>query len=95
MAPTVNKLLRFLTKLFDEDKLGYASLNTARSAVSTLSIHKSQSLGSHPIIIQYMKGIFNLKPRIPKTTVTWDTSKVLKFLSNWHPAKTYLYINFP
>ena len=87
LAPSVNRLIRFLTYLFYDEKLSYASLNTARSAVSIFSLHKQDSLGSHPMVTQFLRGIFNLKPRLPKTSVTWDTGIVLKKLQQWHPAK--------
>jgi len=34
-----------------------------------------------------MRGVFNLRPALPKNTVTWDVEKVLKFLEAWGPAK--------
>lgn len=88
LAPDVNKLLDFLTCLFYDEKLSYSSLNTARSAVSqAFSLKELSSLGSHPLVVQFMKGVFNMKPRLPRTTVTWDTGIVLRFLQRWHPAK--------
>ena len=86
LDPNVNSLMDFLSFLFYEKNLSYSSLNTARSAVSTFSLAKKVSLGSHPLVIQFMKGIFNLKPRLPRTKVTWDTGLVLKFLQSWHPS---------
>ena len=87
MDPTVVTLLKFLTFLFEKRSLSYSSLNTARSAVSTFSLAKKTSLGSHPLISQFMKGVFNLKPKLPKTSFTWDTGIVLKYLQKWHPSK--------
>lgn len=34
-----------------------------------------------------MRGVYNLRPFIPKNTVIWDTKIVLDFLEKWHPAK--------
>ena len=34
-----------------------------------------------------MRGVYNLRPFIPKNVVIWDTKKVLDFLEKWHPAK--------
>lgn len=86
MDPDVNSVIAFLTCLFKEG-LSFSSINTARSAVSSFSLHRKFPLGSNPFIARFMKGIFNLRPVIPKTSVTWDTAKVLKFLETWHPAK--------
>ena len=86
MDPDVNSLIAFLTCLFKEG-LSYSSINTARSAVSSFSLHRKVPLGSNPLVSRYMKGVFNLRPVIPKISVTWDTAKVLNFLKTWHPAK--------
>ena len=67
MHPTVNLLLEFLHKLYQQN-LGYSALNTARSAVSNIDEHSRTtrmhtSVGKHPLVCQYLKGIFNkLKP---------------------------------
>ena len=86
LDPNVNMFIKFLTLLYEEG-LSYSSINTARSAVSSLSWTKEKTLGNHVLITKLMKGIFNLRPSIPKTKVTWDTGMVLQFLKKWHPAK--------
>ena len=52
MHPTVNSLLEFLHKLYQQN-LGYSTLNTARSAVSNIDEHSHPprmhtSVGKHP-----------------------------------------------
>lgn len=86
MDPDVNSLMSFLKVLFDE-QLSYSSINAARSAVSSFSLHKKVLLGSHPLISRFLKGVFNLRPALPKSSVTWDTAIVLNFLKKWHPAR--------
>ena len=86
MDPDVNSLMLFLKDLFDEG-LSYSSINIARSAVSSFTLHKRVPLGNHPFISRFLKGIFNLRPALPKTSVTWDPAIVLNFLKKWHPAK--------
>ena len=86
MEPDTRNVITFLTTLVKEG-LSYSSINTARSAVSSFSLHRKIPVGSHPIISRFMKGVFNKRPALPKT-VTWDTAKVLQFLKTWHPAKT-------
>lgn len=75
----------FLTVLFHEGK-GYSSLNTARSAVSCLSLKDSVSVGNHPLVRKFLKGVFNLRPSLPRSNVTWDADVVLRFLKQWSPA---------
>ena len=86
MAPDVNNVLKFLTHLFKVEHLGYSSINTARSAISSF-LSGSEKIGEHFRICRFMKGIYNLKPVIPKNIIIWDTKLVLDFLEKWHPAK--------
>ena len=39
------------------------------------------------MIVRLLKGIFNLKPCLPKTTVTWDPEIVLTYLKKLSPVK--------
>ena len=67
--------------------LGFSALNTVRSALSTFLIIEGQPVGAHPLIKRFIKGVFNLRPVMPKTETTWDTSLVLKFLKKKSPVK--------
>ena len=82
----MSRLIRFLTNLF-RDGLSYSAINTARSAVSSFSWSKDNTIGNHVLVNKFIKGVFNLRPALPRTSITWDTSKVLNFLKTWHPAK--------
>ena len=57
--------LAFLQSLYDKG-LG---LNSARSAVSSISILASDihndTLGNHPLIRKFKRGVFNLRPQLP------------------------------
>lgn len=44
-------------------------------------------IGAHPVVIRYMKGIFNLRPSGRKYTETWPVSKVLIYLQKLSPIK--------
>ncbi|XP_060574268.1 uncharacterized protein LOC132731984 [Ruditapes philippinarum] len=82
----LNFVLDFLTSLYDSG-CGYSAINTARSALSAIGIVKDGfSIGSHPIVIRYMKGIFNLRPSVPKYCETWDVSSVLAYLRKLSPV---------
>lgn len=43
------------------------------------------SVGSHPLVIRYMTGVFNLRPTQPKYKETWDVSKLLCHLKTLPP----------
>ena len=68
--------------------LGYSTLNTARSALSSiLRISDCQNFGSHPLVVRFMKGVFETRKPKPKYDDIWDASKVLNYLSTLHPVK--------
>lgn len=84
ISPSVNNILEFLTLLFDNG-LSYSSLNTARGALSALGIKlDGTSVGSHALVIRYMKGVYNIRPTKPRYSGTWDVSLVLRL---WSPVK--------
>ena len=74
---TVQDGLAFLTHLFKQG-LGYSAINTARSALSTvLSLGEKSTFGEHPLVIRFLKGIFELKPSLPRHSIIWDVRTVL------------------
>lgn len=52
-----------------------------------LTWSKDKAIGEHTIISKFLKGVFNLRPSLPKSCVTWDTRNVLEFLRSWYPLK--------
>lgn len=74
-------MLKFLTHLFDSG-LSYSAINTARSALSALSSAASadHTIGSHPSVVRFMKGIFELRTPTPRYSSMWDVSVVLDHL---------------
>ena len=84
MQPDVNAVLEFLHSLYNEH-LSYSSINTARSAISAclmggVLLNSQFTVSSHPLIIGFMKGIFNLRKPQPKYVETWDVDIVLQYL---------------
>ena len=68
-------MLNFLTSLF-ENGCGYSALNTAHGALSAIGLVKDGfSVGAHPVVIRYMKIVFNLRPTTAKNSETWDVQK--------------------
>lgn len=84
----VDSVLTYLTELYNAG-LGYSCINTARSALSSfLQLENCVSVGSHPLVRRFMKGVFNLRPSLPRYNVTWDVNIVLKFLKNLTPISS-------
>ena len=80
-SPTLVQALSFLESLHGHG-LSYSGLNTARSALSAIiSIPDCQTFGTHPVVMRFMKGVFELQKPQPKYTQVWDVSTVLKYLA--------------
>ena len=80
-----------MTTLFYSKDIGYSSVNTARSALSLVIEPKSDiSFGCHPLVQRYMKGIFRLKPSLPKYTAAYDASRVLYYLKQMGPSEALI-----
>ena len=63
--------------MLHESKLSYiySTVNTARSMLSfvlELNINSSLPAGQLPIVKRFMKGIYELRPSLPRYTATWD-----------------------
>ena len=74
----------FLTELA-ENGLGYSSIITAKSALSNtiiLADNEHVSVGEHPLVKRFLKGIYNQKPLLPRHTSVWDVSLVLNWLKS-------------
>ena len=79
-------MLHFLTELF-EDNCGYSALNTARSALSTFIVLPGNiSVGNHPLVTRFMKGVYQSRPTFPKYTEIWDVNVVLSYLKTLSPV---------
>ena len=39
-------------------------------------------VGQHPIITRLVKGVFNVRPPIPRYCSTWDVQNVLNYLDS-------------
>ena len=85
LHPSVAGVFQFLTALFKKD-LSYSSLNTARSALSTIITVDGMPIGSHPLVVRFLKGVFNLRPPVPRYKEVWDVSIVLRFLKTLSPV---------
>lgn len=74
-----------------DDGLSYSAINTAKSMLSTVfSILHKRDIGREQLIVQFMKGIYNIRPSISKVNYTWDVKVVLEFLGSLNDAKIKL-----
>ncbi|CAG2249708.1 unnamed protein product [Mytilus edulis] len=79
-------VLEFLTSLY-KIGLGYSAINTARSMLSSfMSVNQEKTVGQWPLVKRFLKGIFNLKPSLPRYQRTWDVEVVLKYLKTLTPV---------
>ena len=86
LSPSVNQVLEFLTELYDSN-CGYSALNTARSALSVLiSLPGNISIGNHPLVSRFIKGVFQIRPALQRYSSVWDVNVVLKYLKTVAPA---------
>ena len=64
----------------------YSSLNILRSSMSSfLPPCEGHPIGSHPLVVRFMRGVFNLRPPQPRYTTTWDAGVVLNYLRTLVP----------
>ena len=74
--------LDFLAELFDQG-LQHRSINIIRSAVSmTHSQLEGVPIGQHPLVTRLLKGVYNLRPPMPRYSSTWDVGMVTKYLTS-------------
>ena len=69
-----------------KEGFSYSTLNTARSALST--VVSIPEFSSHPTVSRFMKGIFELRRPTPKYNAIWDVSMVLRYLSKLYPNES-------
>lgn len=74
-------VLSFLTNLFDQGA-AYGSLNSHRSALALLL---DCDLGNYKLIGRFFKGVYKLRPTLPKYLGTWDPQIVLNHIAHWKP----------
>ena len=81
----MNEVVEFLTFLFESGE-GYSAINSARSALSTMIVDKnSMPVGRVPAVKRFMKGVFRLRPSLPRYSCIWDVNIVLDYLKVFYP----------
>lgn len=84
LSASVPKILTYLMTIFEKGA-SYQTLNCHRSA---LSLVMGNSIGADDRIKRWFKGVFKLRPNVPKYTSTWDPAIVLSYIRHWYPLDT-------
>ena len=60
----------------------------ARSALASISFAQGNviSIGGHPLICQYLRGIFNAPTSLKQSLSTWNPITLLQYFRTWSPA---------
>ena len=80
MSNDLRVILSFLTSLHVKGK-SYSTINIHRSMLSmTLKAIDNVAIGQHPMVLNFMKGCYNLNPPRPRYSAMWDVQVVLNFM---------------
>ena len=80
IKPSVNQILAFFVTLHNKG-LKYSAFQTARAAINNfIQICGNENFSSHYLIQKFMKGVYNLKPSLPRYGSIWDVKIVLTFI---------------
>ena len=64
-------------------------MNAARSALSNVITTKSGTpFGKLPLVCRLLRGVFNIRPSMPKYVATWDISCVFSYLKTQPSVET-------
>lgn len=71
-------VLEFLTNLFNKGA-SFSTLNTCRSAIAQIA---GPTISQDFRLKRFFKGVYGLRPPLPKYENTWDPAIVLRFVKN-------------
>ena len=83
---SVDEVVNFLSQTFAEGK-SYSTVNTYRSALSSTLYPVNVVVGSHPLVVSLLKGIYHLRTPLPRYSSTWDVAKVTSNLRTLLPLE--------
>ena len=85
VSPSVSDGVNFLGMLFNAG-LNYRAICVARSALSSyLDCKDAAQFGEHKRVRQFIKGVFEKRPALPKYSSTRDVDTVLQYLELYYP----------
>ena len=77
--------MNFLDMLFNAG-LSYSAICVAKSALSSyLDSKDAAQFGEHKQVGQFIKGVFEKRPALPKYSSTWDVNTMLQYLELHYP----------
>ena len=83
----MNEAINFLAVLYKAG-LSYSAICVARSALSSyLDCRDCDVFGEHRLVKRFIKGVFELRPALPKYSATWDVDIVLEYLETYYPLE--------
>ena len=71
--PSVEAGINFLAALNDSN-IGNSAINRASALPSIVMLPDGSQFGTHPLVCRFIKGVFELKPSLPKYKSIWDVS---------------------
>lgn len=84
--------LEFLVYLHKVANEKYPSVASARSAISAILpvTQDGKTFGKDPVVSRALKGMFRLRPSLPRYTVIYDVDIVLKYITSLPPNNKLL-----
>ena len=83
---TINKTAVFLLPHQMEQVLRstpvWSPSSTCRYGVAVVILSDNKTVGSHPLVVRFLKGIFELRTPQPNYNETWDVYKVLHYFKH-------------
>ena len=74
--------IEFLTEYL-KTGLGHRSVNSGPSALSSIIRRVCNVLfGKSPLVFRLLKGVFNIRPALPRYVTTWDIIKIFTFIKS-------------
>ena len=87
--PPIGLLLEYLLQEFKKEKgRSYSSMNLLRSAISAIATIDNVPAGRHPLVCRFMKAVFQLRPSLSRSRITWDPDLVLTYIAGLGPNDT-------
>jgi len=79
---SANHIVNFLSELYNNNA-SYSAIKSAKSALShEICLPPFSSIGDHPLIRKFMKGVFNLRPPKAKCGFIWDVKVLFQYFDN-------------
>ena len=47
----------------------------------------NDAVGSHPLVVRLLKGVYHLRTPVPRSSSTWDVAKVTTYLRTLFPLE--------